>query len=494
MDALSSLLFPIVVFVLALVVGVCFTFVPIKSKQYRPLPLVVFAVAVGVSGLIFIFLFTSVLYSSLFSFDQFQNFAVLFEGMGIPIIKYNAPIVAAVLLLAVGEIGLGFGFGVANGGTYRNQQNNSNFKKDATELVDEAVNLANLVITKNYEETVDQNLRRDEQSVLELFLYGKVCKIVPKITPGTPEGYLYDGIPQLDWDTKHSRQVLDALVRKGYLNAELVDKVIVCQTCGSGNVRVTKTCPECGSFWLQKEVLLEHFFCGAMEQKSSFETPIGDLVCPKCKTKLTSGVDYRILPPGYRCLSCNALNPEPRFIAKCNDCTTVADIDDEPEILLCKYTANMQMPLHEFQRIKPIDTCVRFFKTLGYTIVAPAFISGRSGIQHLFDMLILNRVNWEEPPKTDVRTPPKNINVNTLVEVLLSTQPIEVEELTRIFGKTIDIDCDFILFAVPCLTPNARSYACTHGIKVSEGKNIEDALSNSKITLSTNNRLLAKLK
>ncbi|MDR0493656.1 MAG: hypothetical protein LBH74_08495 [Nitrososphaerota archaeon] len=435
MDVASSLLLPIVAFAFALVVGVCFNFVPIRSKRHKPLPLIVFAIVTGISGLIFTFLFHSILYTSLNSFDWFQNFAVLFEGMDVSIIKHNAPMVAAVVIIVAGEIGLGLGFGVTYVGTGRYPKNGLVFEEANIGPVAEAVNLANLVITKNYAETIDQNLRRDEQSVMELFLYGKVCEIVPKIAPGTPEGYLYDGIPQLDWDTKHSRQVLDALVRKGYLNAELVDKVIVCQTCGLGNVRVAKTCPECGSFLLQKEELIEHFSCGAMEQENTFETPTGDLVCPKCKIKLDSGADYRILSHSYRCLGCNTINQTPKFIVKCDDCTTVADIDDEPEILLCKYTVNMKMPLHEFQHIKPLDTCVRFFKALGYTIVVPAFISGRSGIQHLFDLLILDRVSWAEPPKNDVKIPTKSITGNTLVEVLLSTQPIKAEELTRIFGK-----------------------------------------------------------
>ncbi|MDR0373223.1 MAG: hypothetical protein LBI79_06680 [Nitrososphaerota archaeon] len=489
----SSLLFPVIILVIALAIGAGFSFVPIKSKKHKPLPLLAFATTIGAAGLIVIFLFTGTLSSSLNSLGWFQNFINLFENVDISIIKYNATIIAALLIIAAGEIGLGLGFGVASVATNRLLKSKLASPKEldikttpeiSASTPISATNLANIIITKNREETEDQNLRRDEQSVMELFLYGKVSRIIPKIAPNTPEGYLYDGIPQLDWDTKHSRQVLDALVRKGYLHAELIDKVIVCQTCGSGNVRVIKTCPDCGSLWLQKEALLEHFSCGAMEQENTFKTQSGDLVCPKCKTKLEQGVDCRVLPPGYICLSCSTLNREPRFIIKCNDCTSVADIDDEPEILLYQYSANAQMPLHECQRIKPLGTCVQFFKSLGYTIVAPAFISGRSGIQHLFDILILDKVRWAEPPNVDDKPLSKSNNGNTLVEVLISTQPIEVEELTRIFGKTIDIDCAFILFAIPRLTPNARSYAQTHGIKVIEGQNIEEALSNSKITVS----------
>lgn len=139
------------------------------------------------------------------------------------------------------------------------------------------------------------------------------------------------------------------------------------------------------------------------------------------------------------------------------------------------------MPLTELQRIKPIDSVAQFFKSLGYTIVAPAFVSGRSGTQHLFDMLILGRVGWIEPQKSDATPNARNDNGNTAVEVLISGKPINLGEVTRIYGKISDIDTDFILFAIPGLTANARNYAKAYGLKVSEGKSIEEALANSKI-------------
>jgi Zn finger protein HypA/HybF involved in hydrogenase expression len=486
---ITSLIAPIITLAIAILIGVAFNFVPVKSQARKPIPLVVFAMVVGVLGFIFTAMFSSIIYS----IGLFQSFAAIFEDVGISIIKYNAQLVAIIVLIAALETGLASGFGGAFA------IDNMKLKRkeaklttgSATAKIDESPRVSTqtnpTVVTTNLlanspDTAEKQGLRRDEQSIIELFLYGKVNQITPTVNPTKPEGYTYEGIPQLDWDTKHTRQVLDSLVRKGYLNAELTDKVIVCQTCGSGNVRIIKTCPECGSLRLQKEGLIEHFSCGAVERQSAYETKNGDLLCPKCKVKLQLiGSDYRMLPPAYKCLGCNTLNSEPKLTVKCGDCTSTADIDDEPEILLYKYTANVQMPAQELLNIKPLDKVTDFFKSSGYTIVAPAYVSGKSGTQHLFDMLILGRVGWVETQKTAGNAIPRNDNGNTAVEVIVSSKPVSLAEITRIFGKISDVDCDFLLFAIPGLTANARNYAKAYGVKVSEGKDIEEALANSKI-------------
>ncbi len=474
MITVSSIVAPLITLLVTMIIGAGFNFLPIKPQKKKPIPLIVFAAAAGICALILATEFSA----ALTSIYQFQTFMEIFQGINIAIIQNNAQLVTTLVLVCVLEAGLAGGFGLAyhigsrgdaamppleqtrvtenptpNGETVKS--------KTASTTVD--------LITQNQPAQATQDdptLRRDEQSMMEMFLYGKVTQIVPTINPSKPEGYTYEGIPQLDWDTTHSRQVFDALVRKGYLNAELVDKIIVCQTCGSANVRTIKTCPECGSLRLHKEGLIEHFSCGAVERQTAFETQNGDLVCPKCKVKLQLiGSDYRTLPPAYKCLSCNSLNSEPKLTVKCSDCTSTLDIDDEPEIYLYKYTANQQMPLGDLKNIKPLDKVAEFYKAQGASIVAPAYVSGKSGTQHLFDMLVLG----------------KNEEGNTAIDMLVSTKAVNLAEVTRIYGKISDIESGFLLFAIPGLTASARNYAKAYGMKVSEGKDIQEVLAKTKI-------------
>ena len=485
---------PLFTLAVALVIGVVFSFAPSKTRTRKPLPLIAFGATVGIVGLLVVFAFNNTLNSSVYTIGMFQSFATIFSGINVPIIMYNSGLVASIVLIAALEVGLASGFSTAfavQGMKVKTQITQSAAEeaeqRKETAKIDPQAKLSGLVSNQAKRDddddatSKDETLLRDEQSLMELFLYGKVTQITPVINPSKPEGYTYTGLPQLDWDTKHTTQVLDALARKGYLSAELIDKLILCQTCGSGNVRLIKSCPECGSLRLHKEGLIEHFSCGAVERQSAFESKNGDLICPKCKAKLQLiGSDYRTLPSAYKCLGCNTLHSEPKLLIKCVDCTSTAELDDEPEIMLYKYSANPQMPTKELQRIKPIDNVTQYFKNLGYTIVAPAFVSGRSGTQHLFDMLVLGKIDWVDTLHSETATLQKE-NGNTAVEVLISGKPINLGDITRIFGKISDIDTGFILFAIPGLTPNARNYAKAYHMMISEGKSIEEALANSKI-------------
>jgi hypothetical protein len=492
MVEVSAIAVPLLTLAVALAVGVGFSFAPAKNRSRKPLPVVAFGAVVGIVGLLVVFAFNSTLTSSVYTIGLFHSFAAIFSGINVPVIMYNPGLVASIVLLAAVEIGLASGFSTAFAvqgmkvKTQLTQPTAAETEQRETAQTSPEAKLSGLVSNQAKDDddddttSADESLLRDEQSLMELFLYGKVTQITPTINPTKPEGYSYNGLPHLDWDTKHTTQVLDALVRKGYLNSELIDKMVLCQTCGSGNVRIIKSCPECGSLRLHKEGLIEHFSCGAVERQSAFESKNGDLICPKCKAKLQLiGSDYRTLPSAYKCLSCNTLHSEPKLLVKCVDCTSTAELDDEPEVMLYKYTPNPHMPTKELQRIKPIDNVTQYFKNLGYTIVAPAFVSGKSGTQHLFDMLVLGKIDWMESEHSD--KPEVKDGGNTAVEVIISGKPINVGEITRIYGKISDIDTGFILFAIPGLTPNARNYAKAYHMKISEGKSIEEALANSKI-------------
>ncbi len=462
---------------------------PAKSLKTKIGALAVFASIAGVGLAVPAWYFSDSL-TSVYFFSDFSSALAQLPYLS-EVFIYN-PIVTAFVLIGMLEVSLSAGFSTAVRAAAKSK--NKQKAKETTNqktlsdpndsiILNGAVSAKPAYPLTSLEQVDEQGLRKDEQTLMELFLCGKVAQINSVVNLEKTEGYAFEGVPQLDWETKRLRQTLDSLARKNLLKAELQDKVIVCTSCGSANVRTKKLCPECMSMRLRKEGLIEHFSCGAVDRQVLFEAGNGDLVCPKCKAKLQLiGSDYRVLPPAYVCLACNTRSSEPLLVVKCDECGTTAQLDEEPEVLLYKYTANSELPRHELQQIKPVEVCTNFFKSLGYTFVAPAFVSGRSGNQHLFDILLLGRVGWVEQQTGMVSDSiARKDNGNTVIEVLISSKPIELEEMTRIYGMINDIDCDSLIFVIPGMTENARTYASAYNMKVSEGKTIEEALANSKI-------------
>lgn len=498
MTEMVNLLFavaPLSMLAIGLILGVIMELAPGKSLKRKAILLVIFALTTAIMLFLGAWFFTG----SLTSIYLFNNFSSVVDSSFsyLNFVSDNATFISAIILIIIfeGALTLGFAATVRVDIFFGKRKNSTQFQNaiEKPRLIVQQ-NVAN-VSPVNLKDDLfafrgqsatgfaeEQELRKDEQRLMELFLYGKVTQITSSVNSTAPEGYLFDGAPQLDWETKRSRKVLDSLVRRGFLKAELTDKLIVCLACGSANIKIKKLCPECMSMKLRKEGLIEHFSCGTIEKQTSFETRNEDLVCPKCNVKLhLIGVDYRILPPAYTCLSCKARNSKPLLVSKCSDCRATAELDEEPEVLLYKYTVNNELPIHEMEEIKPLDACIGFFKSLGYAIVTPASVSGKSGTKHLFDILILGKVGWVMPYPSVATSAHQKDNGNTVIQVLKSSKPIDIEEITRIYGKINDIEWDSLIFVIPGMTDNARKYAAAYNIKIIEGKTIKEALANSKI-------------
>ena len=109
------------------------------------------------------------------------------------------------------------------GSAKTNSPANSEVSKSASNTVTES--LSTSIRAKDATGIAEeQGLKKDEQSIMELFLYGKISEITPVIDLTKPGGYYLKGLPKIGWDTKRARQILDSLVRKGFLKAELTTK------------------------------------------------------------------------------------------------------------------------------------------------------------------------------------------------------------------------------------------------------------------------------
>jgi translation initiation factor 2 beta subunit (eIF-2beta)/eIF-5 len=316
-------------------------------------------------------------------------------------------------------------------------------------------------------------LEKDERTLIEVFAFGKAPKAIPRIDNSNPQGYFFEGIPNLNLDTSRISKLLDSLARKGFLESEMSDKMLTCKTCGSANLRLISMCPECKSMRLSRHSILEHFACGLIDKQEAFKKSNGDLVCPKCQGKLhLIGSDYRNLSQMYVCNECNAMNKDLLESMKCAECGTVSPVEEETENYLFSYSLDPSAMERLSDQIKPLEACSSHFRSLGYTVVAPAFVKGRSGTQHTFDLLVVGSDQKVSGPSSIGQIGFQN----TVVDIIVSTRPVEVEQVTKVYGKMCDVDCNSLIFAIPALSKSAQNYVEEFKIRVLEGRTLEEAL------------------
>jgi len=318
------------------------------------------------------------------------------------------------------------------------------------------------------------NLIADEKEILELFAFGKTRRIAGRFDSTSSEGYAFEGAPELGWSTGRTKRALESLQTKALLTSEVSDRILLCKFCRSPNLRLRRLCPVCKSINLSKHSVLEHFACGMVEKEEAFLKD-GSLVCPKCHVNLELlGSDYRNLAYMYACKDCNGLNRELLETMTCGVCGEEAEVDDEEELTVHAYLLNEQSRVLALSQIKPVEACVAYFRSLGYAVETPALFQGKSGAKHTFDLKLVE--SPEDLADSEVLS-------EVAVEILLSDQPIEADEVARIYGKISDMRCDSIIYAVPGLTSEARSYASSFRVRVREGTTIQGALASPEASV-----------
>ena len=316
-------------------------------------------------------------------------------------------------------------------------------------------------------------LSPDEKGVMEMFLFNGVKKLQPRVDLREPQGFSFKDVPETDWETGRYSRALDSLAKKGVLRARLVDRLPVCRSCGSAALQLSSGCPECRSVNLKRHQVVEHFVCGAVEKQEDFQSGDGTLVCPKCHKVLNMvGSDYRNLSPMYVCNDCGAMNKDLSQAMKCSSCGETSPVEEEPERPLYAYELNEDASRLVRPLVKPIEAFTAHFRSRGYTVVSPAVIMGKSGAKHTFDLALMAPWAGGTPSGS-------GSSAGIAVEIMISASPAAVEEVAAVFGKVNDVDCACMIFAVPGLTENARTFASSRSLRTYEGETIENALAKS---------------
>jgi predicted nucleic acid-binding Zn finger protein len=307
------------------------------------------------------------------------------------------------------------------------------------------------------------------QVFLNKFLNGEIIELEPIYDPKI--GYHYPPVEAIVGNASNAEAFLNKLYEAGILERRLYDKIIYCPKCGSANISIRYCCPYCKSFDIQRSALIEHVKCGYMDVEENFKKG-SKLICPKCHEELKKpDVDYRRAGTWCTCRDCKKSFDIPVVRHFCRDCH--ASFTFEDAVIKDVYVYSLKEEAKEeaargWVIIGPIRD---FLIESGFKVESPAFLKGKSGANHMFDIVAYE---GKTTRKTSV------IDVAMSAENTVSEQPI-----IALFAKIFDVSPDYAyLIAIPKINDNGKKMAELYNIRVLEVKNQKEAIKALKEALA----------
>jgi transcription elongation factor Elf1 len=302
---------------------------------------------------------------------------------------------------------------------------------------------------------------RNVQVFLSKFLSGEIGELKPTFDPKL--GYRYAEIEAILGDASKVEDFLNRLYEAKVIERKLYDKILFCPSCGSQNVSTHYCCPYCKSFNIQKGSLIEHVKCGYMDVAENFRRG-GKLVCPKCREELKKPeVDYRKAGIWCTCKDCGKSFDIPVTRHFCRECQTDFTFEEVEIRDVYSYTLNEEVKgeiTTSWIFVAPIK---EFLVESGFEVETPAFLKGKSGANHMFDIAAYQK---EIAKKVTV------MDVATATEDMVSEQPV-----IALFAKIYDVAPDSaFLIAIPKLSENAKKMAELYNIKVIEARDSKEVM------------------
>jgi len=310
-------------------------------------------------------------------------------------------------------------------------------------------------------ERTDLYKDRNTQVFLSKFLSGEIEELEPTYDPKV--GYRYMIVEAILGSAVNAEAFLNKLYQTGMLKRRLYDKIIYCPKCSSANISARYCCPYCKSFDIQKSSLIEHIKCGYMDVEENFRKE-RNLVCPKCHDELKkSDVDYRQAGIWCTCKECRKSFDIPVTTHFCRDCHTNSSFEDA--VIKDVYAYSLKEEVRnevslDWVVITPIRDLLR---ESGFEVESPAFLKGKSGANHIFDIAAF---------RGDIARKVTVIDLATSTEGVVPEQPI-----IALFAKIYDVSPNYAyLIAIPALSENGKKMAELYNIQIIEAKNQKDAL------------------
>lgn len=303
--------------------------------------------------------------------------------------------------------------------------------------------------------------QRDTQLLLSKFLSGEVTELEP--TYDARLGYRYPTVEAIVGNAGNTESFLKRLHDAGILGRKLFDKIVICPKSNSASVSIHYCCPYCKSFDIQKSSLIEHVKCGYMDVEENFRKS-GKLICPKCHTELKRpDVDYRRAGIWCVCKDCGKSFDIPLTGLFCRDCHLNFTFEDA--VIKDVYSYRLKEDAKQeaglgWVLVAPLK---EFLSEMGMDVEGPAFLIGKSGANHMFDVVARSK---DASGKATV------IDLATSLEDSVSEQPV-----IALFAKIFDVSPQrAFLVAIPRMNDNGKKMAELYNIRVIEARDQKEAV------------------
>lgn len=303
--------------------------------------------------------------------------------------------------------------------------------------------------------------QRNTQALLGKFLSGEINELQP--TYDAKLGYRYPTVEAIVGDAANSEIFLKKLHEAGILERKLFDKTVTCPKCSSTSVSIHYCCPYCKSFDIQKSSLIEHVKCGYMDVEENFHKA-GKLICPKCNDELKKpDVDYRRAGIWCVCKDCGKSFDIPLTRLFCRDCNMNFTFEDAVIEDIYSYRLTEEARQEAGLGWVLVGPIKEFLEEIGLEVEGPAFLKGKSGANHTFDVAARSKDAARRV---------------TVIDLATATEgPVSEQSVIALFAKTFDVSPDkAYLVAIPRLNENGKRMAELYNIQVIEAKNQSEAI------------------
>lgn len=290
---------------------------------------------------------------------------------------------------------------------------------------------------------------REVQRLIQQMLENGVYSIVPSVGErGITFPALEVALPGMSEVAR--RELLARLAEVGIFHTKLLDKIIICPTCGSPAIYSKYNCPRCSSVDIGKASIVEHMRCGYIGSKEKFlkgggGSGGGAMICPNCRS-MVGEMDYRKIGTSFVCSSCGSRFEAPKITHKCNSCNDVFTFKEAVYEPIYQYDLSEEAKKSLAKGTLPLSPLMAYLKDRGFEVWLRKDIVGKSGATHTFDIVARKS--------------------GKLVVANFTFQPKE-EDIIGMFAKKYDVDPTFtLLIGISPPSPEEDEVARAYGVNI----------------------------